>query len=276
MSATAHLPGNKEDYFMAFGNNSVLISTATQRDVEANGTNDILDAGNGANAFVIANGNVGNDQFTNWGSNDSIINNRQIFDGNGDGFIQFGSNGVLDIDRTSRRNAGQDQLQLTGANADITELRYLGSKNGGFVYADSATLKNLWEPFGRANVIEGTVGDNTFDMSGGSKVLFHDNALGLNLGGDTINNFGSDDLLVTTSMIFDSDMNQTVTFGQNNVLDISGSEGPAATDPQGGPGGQLDFTSQTSVTYLGSNQINGVTYYYYGTADSTFDPTPSA
>lgn len=261
---------------MAFGDNSVLISTATRQDVVANGTSDTYQAADGANAFVIANGNVGDDLFLGWGANDSIINNRQIFDGNGDGFIQFGANGVLDIDRTSRRNAGQDQLQLAGDNANITELRYLGSKNGGFVYADSATLKNLWEPFGRTNVIEGTVGDNTFDMSGGAKVLFHDNALGLNLGGDTINNFGDDDLLVTTSMIFDSDSNQTVTFGQNDVLDISGSNGPSASDPQGGPGGQLNFTSQTSVTYLGSNEINGVTYYYYGTANSTFDPTPGA
>jgi len=125
-------------------------------------------------------------------------------------------------------------------------------------------------------VIEGTVGDNSFNMAGGAKVLFHDNALGLNLGGDTISNFGSDDLLVSTSMIFDSDMNDTVTFGKNGVLDISGSTGPAATDPMGGPGGQLGFTDQTSVKYLGSNEIGGVTYYYYGTTDSTFDPTPSA
>lgn len=256
---------------MAFGDNNVLISTATRQDVVANNNSDTYQAGDGANAFVIAEGNVGDDLFLGFGANDSIINNRQIFDGNGDGFIQFGANGVLDIDRTSRRAAGNDQLQLAGADSDITELRYLGSKNGGFVYADSATLKNLWEPFGRTNVIEGTVGDNSFDMGGGAKVLFHDNALGLNLGGDTINNFGSDDLLVTTSMIFDSDTNNTVTFGQNQVLDISGSEGPSSNDPQGGPGGQLDFTSQTSVTYLGSNQINGVTYYYYGTADSTVD-----
>lgn len=261
---------------MAFGDNSVLITTATQQDVVANGNSDTYQAGDGANAFVIANGNVGNDLFIGWGANDSIINNRQIFDGNGDGFIQFGSNGVLDIDRVSRRNAGQDQLQLAGENADITELRYLGNKNGGFVYADSATLKNLWEPFGRTNVIEGTVGDNSFNMAGGAKVLFHDNALGLNLGGDTISNFGSDDLLVSTSMIFDSDMNDTVTFGKNGVLDISGSNGPAATDPAGGPGGQLNFTDQTSVKYLGSNEIGGVTYYYYGTTDSTFDPTPGA
>ncbi|MGN7160643.1 hypothetical protein [Sphingomonas sp. SAFR-052] len=259
---------------MAFGDNSALITTAARTDIEANGISDTYQAGNGANAYVVAVGEVGDELFIGWGADDSIINNRQIFDGNGDGFIQFGGNGVLDIDRTSRRNAGQDQFQLAGANADILELRYLGSKNNGYVYADSATLKNLWDPFGRANVIEGTVGDNTFDMSGGAKVLFHDNALGLNLGGDTITNFTSDDLLVTTAKIFDSDLNDTVTFGQNNVLDISGWTGPSSNDPNGGPGGQLDFVGQTSVTYLGSNTINGVTYYYYGTADSTFEPTP--
>lgn len=262
---------------MAFRDNGTLITTATRQDVTADGLNGTFFAADGANAFVIENGNVGDDTFLGWGSNDSLINTRAIFDGNGDGFIQFGGNGVLDIDRTSRRNAGQDQLQIVGENdAAILELRYLGAKNGGHVYADSATLKNLWVPFGAANVIEGDVTNDTFNMAAGARVLLHDNALGLNLGGDMINGFGSDDLLVTTSELFDSDTNQTVTFGNNGVLDTSGANGPAATDPSTGPGGQLGFDNVTSVTYLGSNVINGTTYYYYGTPDSEFNPTPGA
>jgi len=263
---------------MAFRDNGTLIRTATTQNVVANGTNDTYFASEGANAFVVQDGNVGDDSFVGWGSNDSLINTRAIFDGNGDGFIQFGANGVLDIDRTSRRNAGNDQLQIAGDNAAITELRYLGNKNGGFVYADSATLKNLWTDFGRSNVVEGTVGDNTIDFSTGSKVLLHDNALGLNLGSDTLTGFGDDDLLVTTSLLYDRTGNGVVNFGNNNVLDTSGAGGPQPTDPSMGPGGQIDFNSPDlmGVKYLGSNEINGVTYYYYGTEGSDFSPTTSA
>jgi len=84
---------------MAFRDNGTLITTATRQDVTADGLNGTFFAADGANAFVIENGNVGDDTFLGWGSNDSLINTRAIFDGNGDGFIQFGGNGVLDIDR---------------------------------------------------------------------------------------------------------------------------------------------------------------------------------
>ncbi len=258
---------------MAFRNNDTLISTANTQIVAANGADDVYVA-NGATAFVIAAGAVGDDSFIGFDSNDSLINSVKIFDGNNDGFIQFGPNGVLDVDRTARNNPGNDQLQLVGTESDIVEIRYLGAKGGQHVYADSATLKNLWAPFGANNVVEGDVSDDTFDMSGGARVLLHDNALGLNLGGDTITNFGSDDLLVTTSQLFDRDNSGVVTFGSNQVLDTSGAEGPSDTDPSTGPGGQLDFNSpdDLSVTFLGSNEINGVTYYYYGSADTTVSP----
>lgn len=258
---------------MAFRNNDTLISTANTQLVEANGGDDVYTA-IGATAFVIADGNVGDDTFLGFGSNDSLITGRAIFDGNNDGFIQFGENAVLDVDRTARNRPGNDQLQLAGENAPVTEIRYLGAKGGQHVYAESATLKNLWTPFGAANVIEGDVTSDTFDLSGGARVLLHDNALGLNLGGDTINNFGNDDLLVTTSALFDRDSSGVVTFGSNQVLDTSGAEGPSSSDPTTGPGGQLDFNTPDalSVTFLGSNEVNGVTYYYYGTADTTVSP----
>lgn len=257
---------------MAFRDNSTLIRTATVIDVVADGgLSTVYTAQDDtATAFVVEAGNIGDDQFANFTSNDSIINTVAIFDGNRDGFIQFGGNGVLDIDRSARNNPGNDQVQVTGNNGDITELRYLGAKNGGHVYADSAVLKNLWTPFGRANVLEGDVTNDTFDMGGGAKVLLHDNALGLNLGGDTITNFGNDDLLVTTSALFDRDVNMRVDFGSNQVLDTSGAGGPASSDPFQGPGGQLDFGPDVqSVKFLGTNEINGVTYYYYGSTDTT-------
>lgn len=270
---------------MAFRDNSALISTAARVDVEADGeAGTFTQAADGATAFVIADGAVGDDTFLGFGNDDSLIAGRRIFDGNGDGFIQFGPNGVLDVDRSSRTNPGEDQLQLVGTGDDaITEIRFLGSKGGQFVYADSSTLRNLAGAFGDTNlqndagnsVVEGTVGDDTINAGDGAKVILQDNALGLNLGGDTITGFGDDDLLVTTAQLFDSEGDGDIEFYTNEVLDVSGAEGPNSSDPRNGPGGQLDFNDSDlqSLDYLGSNVINGVTYYYYGTEGSTFDPT---
>lgn len=259
-----------------FRDNSVLISDANKETIAFNTSNDVYVA-TGATAFVFGKGDVGDDTLLGFNSNDSIINYQKIFDGNGDGFIQFGPNGVLDIDRTKggNRNAGPDQIQVGGADAQIFELRYLGEKGGQHAYADSATLKNLWGVFGETNVIEGTVGNDTIDFTGGDKVLLVDNALGLNLGGDILKGFGAGDLLVTTSKLFDRDGSEIVTFGNNKVLDVSGANGPQSSDPATGPGGQLDFNAPDyqDVHFLGSNEINGVTYYYYGNAASTFTPS---
>ncbi len=259
---------------MAFRDNSTLISTATVFNVLANNADDVYDSdviGN-AVAFVIENGLVGDDTFLNFTSNDSILNSTKIFDGNGDGFVAFGPNGVLDIDRTTNNNAGPDQLQVVG----VIELRYLNEKSGNHVYADADTLRNLFDTFGQSNVVEGDVGDDNIDLSSGAKVLLHDNALGLNLGSDTVTGFGDDDLFVTTSLLFDNTGNGVVTFGGNDVLDTSGAEGPQESDPSTGPGGQVDFAGIDGLAYLGTNEIDGVTYYYYGTETTTVNPFDEA
>lgn len=260
---------------MVFRSNSVLIETATQFDVAANSGDDVYSGAGGAYAFVIETGLSGDDTFLAFGSDDSLITGSMIFDGNNDGFIAFGPNGVLDVDRFGGgdRRAGDDQFQLVGeAGDDLTIIRYLGSKGSQHVYADANTLLNMYDVFGASNVREGDVSDDTISMTGGARVLLHDNGLGLNLGSDTVTGFGNDDLFVTTSKLFDSDDNVTVTFGGNNILDTSGAGGPAPTDPSTGPGGQVDFTGINGLAYLGFNTINGVDYYYYGTANSTVTP----
>lgn len=258
---------------MGFRNNSVLITSATEVAVIANGIADVYDAGGGSHAYVIASGKVGNDSFVNFGSDDTILNGKKIFDGNGDGFIAFGPNGVLDIDRSSRSNAGEDHFQIVGENENaILLLRYLGEKGGNHAYADAGTLFTLFDTFGEANVIEGDVSNDIIDVSGGQKVVFHDNGLGLNLGSDTVTGFGDDDLFVTTRKLFDRDGDNNVTFGGNAVLDTSGTTGPSPSDPSKGPGGQVNFTGITGLAYLGSSDVDGTTYYYYGTATTTVDP----
>ena len=64
----------------------------------------------------------------------------------------------------------------------------------------------------------------------------------------------------------------TITFNENDVLDSSaGDQGPEPSDPSTGPGGQLDLNdpNQVAITFLGESTIDGIKYYYYGTADST-------
>ncbi|MEZ0497955.1 hypothetical protein [Sphingomonas sp. IW22] len=260
---------------MAFRDNSVLISTAAAQTVAADNNDGIFNGAGGATAFVVETGDVGDDTFLNFGSDDSLITGRKIFDGNNDGFIAFGPNGVLDVNRFGGgdRRAGNDQFQVVGENGfDITEIRYLGEKGGNHAYAVADTLRNLFDTFGQSNVVEGDVSDDNIDLSGGAKVLLHDNGLGLNLGSDTVTGFGDDDLFVTTSQLFDRTGNGVVTFAGNDVLDTSGAEGPMPSDPSTGPGGQVDFAGIDGLAYLGTNEIDGVTYYYYGTETTTVSP----
>lgn len=248
---------------MPLGDNSALYTSNVQRnDASANG--DIRTGAVGVSDAYKFGGTNGDDRILGFEARDSIVNDKAIFDGNGDGFIQFGSNGVLDIDRVTARNPGADQITVGGLASN--ELRFLGSKSGAFVYADSATLKQLG-----SGVTEGTVGNNTFDASTGAETYLYDTALGFNLGGDTITGFGSDDRLVTTSAIYNGpDAGFLITVGNNGVLDLPGSQGGLTGDNGQANGGQIDFGSTTVQFELLSTTVgaNGATYYTYGLADA--------
>lgn len=224
--------------------------------------------GNATNVdhFVIDNqfGNSMNGQFSvvGFGKNDTFLARKKIFDGNNDNIIDFGDNARLDSERTSGSKAGDVAIGVIGDDTEaVTGLRYLGSKDGFFVYADKSVRL--------AGFTEGTVNSETFNAAGGAKTYFYDNALGLNLGGDTINNFGADDFLVTTKELFNRNAKDgapvnTVTFGNNAVLDLSGNNGAQNTDPTLHPGGQIDFGgSIQGVSFDHSSVVGGVTYYYY-------------
>jgi hypothetical protein len=249
---------------MAFGDNSALFTSGVRIDVENNGTNDttVLDATR-ANQLVFTNGSTGDDLFSNFGANDSVVNYQKIFDGNNDGFIQFGGNGILDIDRTGKKAPGADQINLVGLVSQ--ELRYLGSKAGQYVYADSATLRQLHSEFGVSHVSESQVSNDTFNAADGQHVYLYDTALGFNLGSDTISNFGSDDFLVTTSEIYNGGkLGANLGLGHNGVLDLSGEFENTTGDDGVSHGGQIDLQG-VSVLHLDHQEVgaNGVTYFYY-------------
>jgi hypothetical protein len=242
---------------MSLGDNSNLISNANVIVDASNHINDIVVGTAGADAIEF-NSNSGDDSVETFGKNDTILNYKAIFDGNNDGIIDFGANKILDIDRTSAKAAGADQITLEGMSSNA--LRFLGSKSGEYVYADASVKL--------AGFTEGTVNNDTFNAATGAKKYFYDTALGLNLGGDTINGFGADDQIVTTSLIYNGPdgANHAITMGLNGVLDLPGQVTPAHGDNGDVLGGQIDFGGTVSALYLESTDVvNGVSYYHYGT-----------
>lgn len=292
------------------GNNTSLFPSYNAANVIDLGTDNINNnyvGTAGADAFVFHASASGGDSITGFAANDTLIAEKAIFDGNGDGYIDFGSNGLLDVDRTGSGNskAGDYRVAVNGNGGDsIQTVRYLGTKDGGFVYASAETRDQLLGHFkkgmdstqgftggdssltGIAVRYDSSVASETFNVGNTSAAILFDNALGLNLGGDTVNGFGNDDLLVFTSKIFDGDGDNIIHFDKNKVLDVS-AQSPDARDPVnaaggdsvGGPGGQLDLNAPNvlSIKYLGEKTIGTgleqVTYYYYGSLDHAGTPS---
>jgi hypothetical protein len=109
------------------------------------------------------------------------------------------------------------------------------------------------------------------NAAAGAKTFLYDTALGLNLGGDTITGFGSDDFIVTTTKIHNgADAGAVITFGKNHVLDLPGDTDGVKGDVGPAQGGQIDFAG-VAIDHLNLIKTvagEGVTYYYYGTGTS--------
>jgi hypothetical protein len=249
---------------MGLGNNSNLLTGGVQLYVENNGVNDSYSLEMGrANQVIISAGAVGDDVFTNFDVNDSLINYRNL----GSDLQVSSENGTINTDESG--NTTSDDLIVL---IDVAEggLRSLGNKSGSnmYVYADASTLSHLNLSFGSTVVSEGTVGNDRFNAGDGQHVYLYDTALGLNLGGDTIKEFGPDDLIVTTSKIFNgrADGSNGISFGLNDVLDLSGEYTSESGDAGVQHGGQIALNGVYQLFLV--NQTtgdNGVQYYFYGT-----------
>ncbi|MEG3166300.1 hypothetical protein U1701_17060 [Sphingomonas sp. PB2P19] len=277
-------------------NNNTLVKgavvTTFSLDATPDGTGDIGDVQNGtsgADAYAFDNTigglSVGDKTFTGFGFNDSLLARAEIFDGNNDGYIVLGANARLDVERSSATKTGSAQFNMINeAGESIYAVRELGSKttsvgeDASFVYADASTRVELINAFNsgangplgqsnglQVNVIEGTVGDDILAATAGVDYFLYDTALGLNLGGDVITGFGLGDRIVTTSEIWNQDLDPFITFGGNRILDLPGAEGGISSDPSTNPGGQIDFNAPNdlNLAILGSQLIAGHTYYFY-------------
>lgn len=220
-----------------------LIKTAHQIDIVANNKVDTYYGSDVNTAFVVATGDVGDDIIKYFGRDDSLITNKKIFDGNDDGIIGFGKNGLLDIDRINSRKAGSDQLSLSNGDAKIGALRYLGEMNGQHAYADAQTVMNFVEHFGMG--MESVIGDETF--SGDRGAILFDNALGLNLGNDMIESGGTTKI-VTTFALGEAKLN-TWTASSDSWQEDGVSYSTFSLSAPAGPGGN----TAGSITFKGED-----------------------
>jgi len=235
-------------------------------------SNDILTGPAYHNTFFISEAGVsGQDRITNFGKDDVFATTRALADSNGDGIITFGKNKVLDLDGP---DIGTDTVKFDGLSPN-KGLRFLGEGcDNIFVYAD-ATVRPL-------KALEGKLGDDslTGDIPD-VKVnkFFFDTALDLNLGHDTIFNFGAKDILVTTTKVLDSDNNNKINFGANGLLDLPGGVGGPGDPGSAGDGGDIAIKNThgnavIALEFDGQVDHNGVHYFVYsllGSAAGTAD-----
>ncbi|VWX50697.1 hypothetical protein NOVOSPHI9U_300001 [Novosphingobium sp. 9U] len=220
--------------------NSDLVQRAGTLDGSAS-SSDKLTGVKGHNSFFFDyDGKSGSDQITNFERDDVLVLKGMLADGNGDGLIAF-SKSKLSL-------GGTDKVTITGVSA----LRYLGTDEAGLsVYANAAV-----KPKG---AIEGTIGD---DALGGAlpaakkAVFFYDTGLDIHLGDDRIDNFDSNDLLVTTSALSSTKLDN---HGSINLAGVS--EDLGTIDFNGAQVGGLEFDG--SVTH------GGMTYYVYSQEGSS-------
>lgn len=211
---------------------------------------------------------TGYDTITNFGNDDVLVVNKALYDGNGDGIIGLTSN-KLSIDAPSIG----DIVKIVGTKS----LRYLGADDlGNHVYADGSV-----RPKG---AVESTLADNSFagDATDLKKnVFFFDTALDIDLGADTIANFGNRDILVTTAKLTDANSDGTIELsgGKLQLTGVAGAAGDLALDGEAGSVAlsTIGGAAAGALEFDGSVVRNGTTYYVYsldgsaaGTADLGF------
>ncbi|PAX06764.1 choice-of-anchor L domain-containing protein [Sphingomonas lenta] len=215
----------------------------------------------GPSSFHVEGTATGRDRIAGFGRNDILIVDERIFDANDDGVITFGRNGVLDLDGPDK---GVDTLRFSGGP---TRLRLLGSDDEGhWVYADAAVRLR--------GMREGMLGDDALAGDAAGKrqdVFLFDTDLDVNWGRDTIERFGSEDLLVTTSKLYDGDgdglialVDGTVELNGNAFFDPAHAGEVGPNSPFGtvrlrdGAGTLLESITLDHVTVR-----DGVTYFHY-------------
>lgn len=119
-----------EDRLFGLAGNDTLDGGSGKDWLDGGKGNDVLTGGAGNDDFFFDNkGTSGFDRITDFASGDRLLVNRALRDGNGDGIITFGQDGVLNLDGSSRG----DRVRLDGVDP-ATGLKLVGMEDGYYVY----------------------------------------------------------------------------------------------------------------------------------------------
>ncbi|PXA90083.1 hypothetical protein DMC47_28020 [Nostoc sp. 3335mG] len=193
---------------------------------------------------------TGSDRIVDFGANDLFVTDRMLFDGNNDGIIQMSLSQRVLLDAP---RLGGDSVFLDGVYA----LRFLGLDAAGNAAYANANVR----PRG---AVEGTFASETFSGDSADRaknVFFYDTALRVDLGNDTITNFGKNDLLVLTSQLNDSNNDNIITSSTGRINLSDGSGTVMLQDVNGATINAIEFD--------GTVVNNGLTYYVYSLVGST-------
>lgn len=118
------------DKLFGLGGDDLLDGGAANDWLDGGKGNDVLTGGAGNDVFFFDNkGTSGFDRITDFSKGDRLLVNRALRDGNGDGIITFGKDGVLNLDASSRG----DRVQLDGVDP-ASGLKFVGMNDGYYVY----------------------------------------------------------------------------------------------------------------------------------------------
>lgn len=236
-----------------------LLTRVGTVDVSAVGNQTVTGAAYHNSFFVDTTSVSGSDRITNFARNDVLVTNVALFDGNGDGVIGL-MGGTVKLD-----SLGSDTLRFDG----LTALRSLGtSATGLHVYADASVRPaDATESMLGNEVLRGDAGDAR------AQTFFFDTALDLDLGSDRITNFGSKDILVTTTALLDGNRDGIIAFGSGGRISLMGDSGASGDKAVLGEAGSialsnLDGGTVNRMEFDGAVAHNGTTYYVYSLVGS--------
>ncbi len=119
-----------DDKLYGLAGNDTIDGGAGNDWIDGGKGNDVLTGGAGNDVFFFDNkGTSGVDRITDFGSGDKLMLTAALRDGNRDGIITFGSNGVLNLDSSSKG----DRVTLEGVDP-AAGLKFAGMENGYYVY----------------------------------------------------------------------------------------------------------------------------------------------
>ncbi|PAX06338.1 Ig-like domain-containing protein [Sphingomonas lenta] len=212
----------------------------------------VLTATAGNDVFYVDNSRAsGIDTIDGFGRGDLIGVKEAFHDGNRDGIINL-SKGVVSLQHPASDNA----LKMAG----VASLRLMGAdEDGTFVYASGAGRpKGARESRMSDDRLAGDATDKK------TQVFFFDSALGLDLGQDTVANFGRKDVLVTTTALtLDGGRVTRDDDGDIALLSADGAHELGGIDLRGIGGGT------PALEFDGTIIRDGATYYVYSLEGSS-------